>query len=66
MFSNEVQTTTSTTSKGPASVTVYKDGQLVTQTQIVLKKSEDIEAYVINMVRNYFRTTYKNGTELGI
>ena len=44
-----------------ANLTYYKDGQLVNRTQIVLKKQEDIEAYVIKTVQNYFRTTYKNG-----
>lgn len=50
------------TASGTASnLTYYKDGQLVNRTQIVLKKKEDIESYVVKTIQNYFRTTYKNG-----
>lgn len=60
MFATEVQ-------KGSArstntTVTQYRDGQLVNRSAITLKKQEDIEAYVVKTVQNYFRTTYKNGT----
>ena len=42
----------------------YVDGQLVTRNQMVLKKSEDIDAYVVKTVKNYFRTTNKEGITL--
>ena len=59
-FAKEVTKAGSAT--GAASnLTYYKDGQLVNRTQIQLKKKEDIEAYVIKTIQNYFRTTYKNG-----
>jgi hypothetical protein len=58
-FAKEVAKASSAGSS--ANLTFYKDGQLVNRTQIVLKKQEDIEAYVIKTVQNYFRTTYKNG-----
>lgn len=45
------------------SLTYYKDGQLTTRTAITLKKKEDIEAYIIKTIQNYFRTTYKAGTQ---
>jgi hypothetical protein len=48
-------------STGSANLTHYKDGQLVNRSQLVLKQKEDVEAYVIKTVQNYFRTTYKNG-----
>ena len=42
----------------------YLDGQLVNRTYLILKKEEDIESYVVNLVRNYFRTTNKMGIVL--
>ena len=48
-----------------AGLTYYKDGQLVTRNHLVLKKTEDIEAYVIKTIQNYYRTTYKQGNESG-
>lgn len=42
----------------------YIDGQLVTRSAIILKKEEDIESYVVNLVKNYFRTTNKAGLNL--
>ena len=42
----------------------YVDGQLVTRNQLVLKKSEDIDAYVIKTIKNYFRTTNKQALDL--
>lgn len=45
-------------------IQAYIDGQLVTRTHLVLKKSEDIDAYVIKTIRNYFRTTNKQGLTL--
>ena len=45
-------------------IQVYADGQLITRNHLVLKKSEDIDAYVIKTVRNYFRTTNKQGLTL--
>jgi hypothetical protein len=60
-FATEVQKASSSSSSG-AGLTYYKDGQITTRNALVLKKTEDIEAYVIKTVQNYFRTTYKNGT----
>lgn len=37
---------------------------MVTRNAIVLKKDEDIEGYVLNLVKNYFRTTNKAGLTL--
>jgi acyl carrier protein len=34
-------------------------GQLVTRTALVLKKEEEIEKYVLNVIKNYFRTCNK-------
>lgn len=63
-FANEVQKTAAKGSQS-AGLTYYKDGQLTTRSQIVLKKTEDIESYVVKTVQNYYRTTYKAGkTEL--
>lgn len=62
-FAKEVAKT-GTASGTASNLTYYKDGQLVNRTQIVLKKKEDIEAYVIKTIQNYFRTTYKNGISL--
>jgi acyl carrier protein len=42
-------------------ISVYIDGQIVNRNQLVLKKDEDIEAYVLKTLRNYFRTTNKLG-----
>lgn len=60
-FSTEVQKTSAKASPSTSGLTYYKDGQLTTRTAITLKKQEDIEAYVIKTVQNYFRTTYKQG-----
>lgn len=49
--------------EGPKNLTFYRDGQLTTRTAIALKKKEDIEAYVVKTIQNYFRTTYKAGTQ---
>ena len=42
-------------------ISVYIDGQIVNRNQLVLKKDEDIEAYVLKTIRGYFRTTNKQG-----
>ncbi|KRX07770.1 Acyl carrier protein-like protein [Pseudocohnilembus persalinus] len=47
-----------------ADIQQFKDGQLITKNAIVLKKQEDIEGYVLNLLRNYFRTTNKAGLTL--
>ena len=60
-FATEVQTQVKK-DNAPKNLTYYKDGQITTRTAITLKKKEDIEAYVIKTIQNYFRTTYKNGT----
>lgn len=62
-FANEVQKTTSKASSS-AGLTYYKDGQLTTRQNIVLKKTEDIESYVIRTIQNYYRSTYKQGNKL--
>ena len=63
LFSTEVQKS-QTKATTPSNITQYKDGQLVNRTALTLKKEEDIEAYVVKTIQNYFRTTYKNGTHL--
>jgi hypothetical protein len=60
-FSTEVQKSAAKATSS-AGLTSYKEGQLVNRTSLVLKKQEDIEAYVVKTVQNYFRTTYKQGT----
>lgn len=42
----------------------YQDGQLVSRSQLVLKKEEDINSYVLSIIKNYYRTTNKNGLTL--
>ena len=61
-FATEVQKSNTKTGSSSSTITQYKEGQLVNRTALTLKKTEDIEAYVIKTVQNYFRTTYKNGT----
>lgn len=61
-FAKEVQKTAVKTGQA-SGLTYYKDGQLTTRSQIVLKKSEDIESYVIKTIQAYYRTTYKQGTQ---
>jgi acyl carrier protein len=36
-----------------------KNGNIVPRTSLVLRKEEEIEKYVLNLVSNYFRTTNK-------
>lgn len=64
-FATEVQKASSKGSSA-SNLTFYRDGQLVNRTAITLKKQEDIESYVIKTVQNYFRTTYKQGTNFFI
>ena len=44
-------------------LTFYQNGELATRSSIVLKGKEDVESYVIKTVQNYFRTTYKEGSD---
>lgn len=60
LFATEVQKSNTSSSSG-STITQYREGQLVNRTSITLKKQQDIEAYVVKTVQNYFRTTYKNG-----
>lgn len=60
-FAGEVQKSAAKASPSASNLTYYKDGQIATRNAIVLKKQEDIEAYVIKTIQNYFRTTYKKG-----
>lgn len=62
-FANEVQKTT-TKAASSSGLTYYKDGQLTTRQNIVLKKTEDIESYVIRTIQNYYRSTYKQGNTI--
>ena len=39
--------------------TVYKNGELVTRSALVLRQREQVEEYVLNMIRGYFKTTSK-------
>ena len=45
---------------GPG-LTIFNKGELEFKPYLVLKSRQNIEDYVIAVVRNYFRTTYKNG-----
>lgn len=38
-----------------------KDGSIVPRNYLVLRKQEEIEKYVLNMINNYFRTCNKGG-----
>lgn len=59
-FAKEVAKSGTGASSG-AGLTYYQDGQLTTRNHLVLKKTEDIEAYVIKTIQNYYRTTFKQG-----
>lgn len=59
-FAKDVQTNVKA-NDNPKNLTFYKNGQLTTRTAITLKKTEDIESYVIKTLQNYFRTTYRQG-----
>ena len=37
----------------------YVDGELIPVTNLVLKQRENIEEYVIKIIKNYFRTTQR-------
>merc|ERR1712110_64508 len=37
----------------------YQNGELVKRSYLALKNSEDIEGYVVNLWRDYFRSTHK-------
>lgn len=43
-------------------LTFYQNGELTTRSAVTLKSHEDVESYVVKTVQNYFRTTYKDGT----
>ncbi|CAD8104499.1 unnamed protein product [Paramecium primaurelia] len=45
-------------------IQVYKDGQLITKNYVQLKKQQDIEGYVLTLVKNYYRTTNKSALTL--
>lgn len=45
-------------------LTHYVEGQLINRSQLTLKKHEDIEHYVLKLVRGYFRSTNKSGLNL--
>lgn len=45
-------------------ITYYKDGELVSRNQLTLKKYEDIEGYVMKLVKSYFRCTNQDGLHL--
>jgi hypothetical protein len=61
LYASEVQKSAVKSTASGSTITQYKEGQLVNRTALTLKKEEDIEAYVVKTVQNYFRTTYKNG-----
>lgn len=42
----------------------FREGQLVNRSHLVLKKQEDIEGYVMQVLQNYFRTTNKANLKL--
>ena len=60
LFSSSVPEELKNNSSRPGLIT-YNKGELEFKPYLVLKSRENIEEYVISLVRNYFRTTYKNG-----
>ena len=42
----------------------YNQGELEFRPYLVLKSQQNIEEYVISLVKSYFRTTYKNGVNI--
>merc|ERR1712226_492802 len=50
--------------KGTEGVRYYKDGELMKRTFLTLKTTEDIEGYVVNLWRDYFRSTNKANISL--
>ncbi len=64
-FSDNQQVTTKVEEQGTANLTTfYRNGELVTRTALVLRQREQVEEYVLNMVRGYFKTTSKG--QLGL
>lgn len=45
-------------------ITYYLEGELVSKNQLTLKKYEDIEGYVMKLIKDYFRCTNRNGLHL--
>lgn len=43
-------------------IQTYKEGQIITKNYLQLKKTQDIEGYVVALFRNYYRTTNKVGS----
>lgn len=43
---------------------VFNNGELTNTANLVLKKEEDINNYILTLVKNYFRTT--NKSQLGL
>ena len=39
----------------------YNKGELEFKPYLVLKSKQNIEEYVVSLIQNYFRTTYKSG-----
>lgn len=50
--------------EGDAGLMKYVNGELVKRTELTLKKTEDIEGFVINIWKDYFRTTNKSAIKL--
>ncbi|KAL4499800.1 hypothetical protein ABPG72_015149 [Tetrahymena utriculariae] len=62
---NEVQVSKKQQQAGAKrDLTQYVEGQIVNRNQLTLKKQEDIEQYVLKLVRGYFRTTNKQGLNI--
>lgn len=53
-----------TDKKRDDTITYYENGQLVTRSAIVLRKQEQVEAYVFKMLGDYFKTTNKANLSL--
>ncbi len=45
-------------------VMIYKNGELVERSALVLKNKAKIEEYVFKLLRSNHRTTFKNGLEM--
>merc|ERR1712151_303946 len=50
--------------KGGEAIRYYKNGELVRRSFLTLKSTEDIEGYVVNLWRDYYRSTHKAAVAL--
>ncbi len=46
------------------SVTTFRNGELEQRTSLVLRNKENIQDYVMKLIKEHYRTTYTNGLTL--